>query len=252
MSGGLLLVIPAYNEEHTIAALLEALGACGATAYADVLIVNDASTDDTRGVVRRLGVPHVDSIFNLGYGSALQLGYKYAERHGYDYVIQMDADGQHDASNVAALYAVLISPEKPDIVIGSRFLPGSVSFPILGVKRFAIALFSALVRLLTGERVKDPTSGLQGLSRRAFTYYAGYSNFNSRYPDANMIVQMLLRGFTVREIPAVMHARSAGVSMHAGVIKPVLYMLSMTLSILAVAWREGKARRASRRRKTAE
>lgn len=232
-----LIIIPAYNEENTIGDLLEKLKQPEIARIADVLVMNDASRDKTAKVVRSHGHEVVTHVFNLGYGSGLQVGYKYAVRRGYQYVIQMDADGQHDVSNVLKLYQALTTPDEggtvPDIVLGSRFVPGSISFPVSFLKKVAFVLFRWLIKLGTGKKIMDPTTGLQGLSHRAFSYYAGYGHFDDRYPDANMIMQMLLLGFQVKEIPAVMYARTEGVSMHSG-LKPVIYMFRMMFSIVAV------------------
>ncbi len=233
----LLIMIPAYNEEKNIGELLEKLKSPEIAAVADVLIMDDASKDNTRRIVLDKQLEVVTHVFNLGYGSGLQVGYKYAVRNGYDYVIQMDADGQHDVSNVMRIYEKLTTADEngkcPDIVIGSRFMEGSETFPISGIKKLAIRMFRFLIKLGTGEKILDPTSGLQGLSRRAFGFYSGYNHFDDKYPDANMIMQMLLLGYRVVEIPAVMHARTEGVSMHSG-LKPILYMLRMMFSIIAV------------------
>ena len=121
----------------------------------------------------------------------------------------------------------------PDIVLGSRFIEGSSEFPVIMAKKIAFAWFRIILRLGTGRRISDPTTGLQGLSWRTFLFYSKYDNFDDKYPDANMLMQMLLLGFRVREIPAVMHMRTEGVSMHSG-LKPILYMFRMTFSILAV------------------
>lgn len=232
----LLIIIPAYNEEKNIAPLLEQLTEPEISSLADVLVVDDASTDGTKDIVKKYGLPVVSHVYNLGYGSGLQSGYKYAIRKGYRYVIQMDADGQHDACNVSVLYKALTSGdeiERPDIVIGSRFMEGSTPYKVSAVKRFAIRLFEIMIYLGTGKRYTDPTSGLQGLSRRAVEYYAHYGNFDDRYPDANMIMQMTLLGFRLLEVPAVMHYRKEGVSMHSG-LKPMVYMFRMFFSILAI------------------
>lgn len=247
-----LVLIPAYNEEGAIETLLHSIQREGVHEFADVLVVDDCSSDSTGVIVRACGEQTIRNIFNLGYGSAIQLGYKYAVRRQYKYVIQMDADGQHDVCNIRALHQALITPQPslngryPDIVIGSRFFSESVSFPIGRIKRFAIRLFSFIIRVITRKRINDPTSGLQGLSRDAFLYYSQYNHFNARYPDANMVIQMVLLGYRVMEIPAVMHARDTGKSMHSGFWKPIFYMMIMTVSIITVAWRERnliKARR---------
>lgn len=232
----LLIIIPAYNEEKNIAPLLESLAEPEISSLADVLVVDDASTDATKDIVKRYGFPVVSHVYNLGYGSGLQSGYKYAIRNGYRYVIQMDADGQHDASNVPVLYRALTAGdeiERPDIVIGSRFMEGSTPYKVSVVKRFAIGLFKLMIYAGTGKKYTDPTSGLQGLSRRAVEFYSHYGNFDDRYPDANMIMQMALLGYRLQEVPAVMHHRTEGVSMHSG-LKPVIYMFRMFFSVLAV------------------
>ena len=212
-----LIIIPAYNEEKTIVPVLEKLEQPEIAQIADVLVMN------------------------LGYGSGLQLGYKYAVRKDYCYVIQMDADGQHDVCNIPKIYETLqtrdANGELPDIVLGSRFMEGSTDFPVSPAKKIAFAWFRTMLKLGTGRSISDPTTGLQGLSWRTFLFYSKYDNFDDKYPDANMLMQMLLLGFRVREIPAVMHMRTEGVSMHSG-LKPILYMFRMTFSVLAVWIRE--------------
>lgn len=232
-----LIIIPAYNEGKTIGELLDKLERSEIADLADILVMNDASTDDTAEVVRSRNHTVISHVFNLGYGSGLQVGYKYAYQKGYQYVIQMDADGQHDVCNAIAIYRRLKTEDEkgrcPDIVLGSRFVEGSISFPVSVLKRIAFFLFRGLIRLGTGKKIMDPTTGLQGLNRRAFGYYAGYGHFDDKYPDANMIMQMLLLGFRVEEVPAVMYARTEGISMHSG-LKPVIYMFRMMFCIIAV------------------
>lgn len=237
MEHNLLLIIPAYNEEASIGAFLSQLKKCDIDSFADVLVINDASTDNTANIVTELGFSLVSHPYNLGYGTALQTGYKYAMKKGYTYVIQMDSDGQHDICNIQKIYKKLqenTSGKGPDIVIGSRFLPGSKSFPIGLSKKIAIKFFSFFIRLTSHQKITDPTSGLQGLTRTVFEYYASFGNFDNNYPDANMIVQMALLGFKIQEIPAVMHQRTGGKSMHFGIIEPILYMCIMIFSTLNV------------------
>ncbi len=230
-----LVIIPAYNEGRTIEQLLEALEG-PEYAFLDVLVINDASYDDTREHVKRHRHIMITHVFNLGYGSAIQVGYKYAIRRGYRYIIQMDADGQHDPCNIPKIYERLKEPDAPDIVLGSRYMEGSGPYPVSFAKKIAYAMFRGVIRLFTGRSFADPTTGLQGLSRRAALYYSKYNQFDFTYPDANMIMQMLLLGYRVVEIPALMHPRKTGHSMHSG-LKPVIYMFQMTLSILAVVFR---------------
>lgn len=233
-----LLIIPAYNEEGQIGNVLDGLNQPEISSICDVLVVNDASKDATKYIAQAKGAVVISNIFNLGYGSGLQSGYKYAARRKYKFVIQMDSDGQHDTKNVLKIYEALKSADEkgntPDIVIGSRFVEGAVSFPVPFAKKIAFSLFRGLIKLATGKKITDPTSGLQGLSRRTFIYYSKYSYFDDKYPDANMLMQMLMLGYTVKEIPAIMYSRSDGESMHSGIIKPAIYMIRMTASIIAV------------------
>ncbi len=233
----LLVIIPAYNEEKNLGKLIDKMEEAGVNNWADILVMNDASSDGTAALVRERGYRTVTHVFNLGYGSGLQLGYKYASRNFYKYVIQLDADGQHDISNIAKLYETLKTPDEngitPDIVLGSRFVEGAAEYKVGFAKKLAIKLFRSLIRLFGHIKIKDPTTGLQGLSFRAFYFYSKYNHFDDRYPDANMILQMRLLGFHIVEIPAVMHIRTEGKSMHSG-LKPLVYMVRMMYSIIAV------------------
>jgi len=233
----LLIIIPAYNEGNNIQRVLHQLEHQGTCSMADILVINDASTDSTNWIVKEMGYPMISQLFNMGYGCALQTGYKYAVRRGYQYVIQMDGDGQHDVCNIPRIYGKLKEADEngryPDIVLGARFRKDSAEFPVSLPKRIVYALFRFIIRLLTGERIADPTTGLQGLSRKAFLYYSKYNHFDDKYPDANMLILMMLIKFKVVEIPAVMHARTEGKSMHSG-LKPFWYMLRVLYSMLVI------------------
>lgn len=245
MKRELLIIIPAYNEEVSIKEVLNKMLEEGIDKIGDILVINDGSNDHTEQVVRTLNISILNQVCNMGYGSALQVGYKYAQQKGYQYVIQLDADGQHDVCNIPRIYDCLTNKDHtfdctPDIVIGSRFLDDSVSFRISKLKHITITFFRLIIKIVTKKRITDPTSGLQGLNRIAFTYYAGYGNFDNRFPDINMIIQMLMKGYIIEEIPAVMHERIRGESMHSGIIKPLKYMVIITLSTLNIILRNRK------------
>lgn len=235
-----LIIIPAYNEAANIGKVLDQLEKPEISDIADILVMNDASVDATNWLVKVRGHALVTHVFNLGYGSGIQLGYKYAVRRGYKYVIQMDADGQHDVCNIPLLYNRLRQKDEdgryPDIVLGARFMDGSGEYQISAAKRLAFHLFRFMMRIAAGRKIADPTTGLQGLSRKAVMYYSKYNHFDDKYPDTNMIMQMLLLKFKIVEVPAVMHPRTAGVSMRSG-LKPIWYMLRMFFSVLAVIFR---------------
>lgn len=246
----LLICIPAYNEADNIGEVLDMLLTLPEQELFDILIIDDCSVDDTRAVCERKNVKVISHIFNMGYGAALKTAYKYAVENNYEYIIQMDADGQHDVLNIERIYNILINSGDfaPDIVIGSRFLRDSISFSTPIYKKFVIIVFNIIIKTATGNKITDPTSGLQGLNRRAFSFYAKFNQFAVDYPDANMIIQMALNDFTITEIPAVMHERINGVSMHAGIYKPFKYVLKMILSVLSICIRESAVSKSFRRK----
>lgn len=236
----LLIILPVKNEEKNIGKVLEKLCQPEIMKIADILCINDASKDASAEIIDRYPCEQIKNVFGLGYGSSLQLGYKYAVRGRYQYVIQMDADGQHDVCNIPVIYRKLTEQEadggSPDIVLASRFMKDSSPFKVSAAKQFAFWLFRAMISMATGRKIVDPTTGLQGLNRKAFSCYAQYNHFDYQYPDANMVMQMLLLRYRLTEIPAVMHVRTDGKSMHSG-LEPVGYMLRMFLSVLAVVFR---------------
>lgn len=225
-----LIVIPAYNEEKGIGQVLESLK--DFDGQAEVLVVNDGSRDKTHDILRGQTHGYVSHPVNLGYGAALQTAYKYAAAKGYKYVVQFDADGQHNPGDLRRLIHEM-RENTADVVIGSRVL-GDASYSPGIRKSVALLWFRTIIRLLTRKNVTDPTSGLKGLNSRVFSYYAASRHFPMDFPDADMVIDMLLRGFTVREFPILSQNRAEGESMHSGLLKQMFYMLKVTLSIMAV------------------
>ncbi|HOV79239.1 MAG TPA: glycosyltransferase family 2 protein [Bacillota bacterium] len=228
-----LVIIPAYNEEENIGKVLKDIRSLNIAL--DIVVVNDGSTDNTRHVVREAGEKAINLPYNLGYGAALQTGFKYAALKGYEYVVQFDADGQHDPGDVLNILH-LLRAGGCDIVIGSRFL-GKGSFKAGVLKRIAISVFRFIIRAATGVKITDPTSGLQGLSKRAYNYYAVTGNYPEDFPDADTLINMILSNYRVREIPADVKDRYSGKSMHTG-YKTIFYFFKMLVSILVVLLRK--------------
>ena len=156
--------------------------------YADILIINDASVDETPAIAKRNNVRCISFVYNLGYGNALQAGYKYAKDYLYDYVIQMDADGQHDVSNVFNIYKELsLSSDHPDIVLSCRFMDESKHYEAGFFKKIAHVWLRFLMKLCSGIYFPDSTTGLQGLSRNAVTeIQCGEICMVSGIPDINI------------------------------------------------------------------
>lgn len=153
---------------------------------------------------------------------------------GYEYIVQFDADGQHDPDDIPIILEGLRTG-RYDIVIGSRFL--GKSFNIGFLKKIAITLFRFIIKMFTGVRITDPTSGLQGLSKRAYSYYAREGNYPEDFPDADTLIGSILQGFRVTEMPAHIRERHSGDSMHAG-LRTAYYMLKMFVSISVVLLRK--------------
>jgi glycosyltransferase involved in cell wall biosynthesis len=226
---GLLVVMPAYNEERNLRRVLTALRS---QVSADLLVVDDGSIDDTAGEARRAGAMVAVHPVNLGYGAALQTGYRYALRHGYDAVVQLDADGQHDPGSIPRLLAAL---EEADVVVGSRFLDGSSYRPPLA-RRIGMWLFGRIATVMSGRRITDPTSGFQAVSREALRFYA-HERYPVDYPDADVLAMVAKSGLRLAEVPVRMLPSPPGKSMHAGIVKPLYYVFRMSLALALVPFR---------------
>lgn len=224
----LLIVIPAYNEEHTLPGVIAELRQ--SVPHADVAVVVDLSTDRTEEVARDLGAIVLKLPIRMGIGGAVRTGFRYAWQRGYDMALQFDADGQHDARQIPALVTPILAGEA-DLVIGSRFIrrEGFQSHP---ARRIAIRFFSWLTTSLAGVKVTDMTSGFRAVGRDLLGYYARY--YPVEYPDAEAILQAVYSGFRVREIPVVMRTRQAGQS-SVTFSDSLYYPWKVLVSILATA-----------------
>jgi len=227
----LAIIIPAYNEAGRIATSIAGIRKFG---NADVVIVNDGSDDDTAGEAKAAGARVIELPFNLGYGAALQTGFKYALDKGYEFAVQMDADGQHDPLSIEALISPVLKDEV-DVVIGSRFLDkGNYKAPF--VRRMGMYFFGIITSVVTGRRITDPTSGFQALNKKVMEFYASDA-YPADYPDADVIIMLYRQGFRFKEVPVIMH-NAAKRSMHGGILKPLYYIFKMMLSIFVTLLRK--------------
>ena len=201
----------------------------------DLLVVDDGSSDDTAAEARRGGARVAVHPVNLGYGAALQTGYRYALRHGYDAVLQLDADGQHDPASIPALLAGL---SDADVVVGSRFLDADSYRPPFA-RRLGMWLFGKVASVLCGQRITDPTSGFQAVSRAALRFYA-HDRYPVDYPDADVLAMVVRSGLRLAEVPVRMLAAPGSKSMHAGLLRPLYYVFRMTLALALVPLRSHK------------
>ena len=231
MSARPCIVIPAFNEEARLPDLLAELRRT--LPDHDLVVIDDGSRDRTAEVAARAGARVLRHPYNLGYGAALQTGFKYALECGAPWVVQMDADGQHLPAEVPALVALLASGDC-DVAIGSRFLAPS-GYEMGALRSTGRQLIRALGRL-AGLDLTDPTSGFQALSRRALTLYAG-DWFPTDYPDVDVRLVGARDGLRIREVPVQMAAGVRTSTLHSG-WKPLYYAYKMLLSLWAVSGRK--------------
>ena len=220
-----LVIIPAYNECGSILKAVEDIRE-HAPGF-DYVVINDCSTDGTPDVCREYGLNYVDLSVNLGIGGAVQTGYIYACQQGYDLAVQFDGDGQHDAAYLEQMAQVLVETGS-NMVIGSRFIERE-GFQSSGLRRVGIRYFSMLIRLLTGVRVTDPTSGMRMVDREVMRIYA--ASYPKDYPEPESVMAILRMKKKVTEIPVVMRQREEGTSSIGGV-RSVYYMIKVTLAVL--------------------
>lgn len=218
-----LVIIPAYNEEQNIEMVVNELILKHPSL--DYVVVNDGSTDNTAGICRKNGYNLVDLPVNLGLAGCFQTGMKYAYQKGYSYAIQFDGDGQHRPEYIEAMRDKM--EEGYDIVIGSRFvdMPKDYSVRMIGSR-----LIAGAIRLTTGVKVTDPTSGMRMFNKEMIKEFALSLNYG---PEPDTISYLLKQGAKVAEVPVVITERAGGESY----LKPavaVRYMARILISILMI------------------
>ncbi len=200
-----LAILPALNEAASLPGVLTELRRCWP--QIDVLVVDDGSTDDTADIARRFGARVAALPFNLGIGGALQTGFRYAVQHGYERAFQFDADGQHDPTQVGVLLDALDAGA--DLVIGSRFAQPGGDYEVSMVRGGAMRLLRASVRILTGRRFTDASSGFRAFSARMLAFYA--RNYPTDYMESAEALMLACQlGFSVVEVPVKMRGRVGG------------------------------------------
>ena len=220
-----IIIIPAYNEsgniENTVRDIIE-----NAPDF-DYIIVNDCSADNTLDICRENHYNYINLPINLGIGGAVQAGYRYAYYHGYDTAVQFDGDGQHDAAYLSKLLSEM-KQQGADMVIGSRFIENE-GFQSSGIRRVGIRYFSRLIKLLTGQRITDPTSGMRMVNRKLLEEFT--AAYPKDYPEPESAVTVLKRGYKIAEVPVQMRSRAEGES-SISMSKSVYYMIKVSLAIL--------------------
>jgi glycosyltransferase involved in cell wall biosynthesis len=230
--GRMIAVVPAYEEEAAIGAVVRELTATDARF--DVVVVDDGSADNTAAVAAAAGATVVQLPYNLGIGAAVQTGFRFALQRGYDVAVRLDGDGQHDPRELRKLLAPLESGEA-DIVTGSRFADDDPAYRPPLARRVGIVFFARLVSVLTGQRVTDTTSGFQALNRRAIALFA--EDYPSDYPEVEATLLVLKHRLRLVEVPVRMREREHGTS-SITFVSSVYYMLKVTLALLIAMFRK--------------
>lgn len=219
-----LIIIPAYNEAENIVRVTEEL--VRTLPGCDYVVVNDGSKDETAALCRIHGIPLIDLPINLGLAGAVQTGMRYACERDYDAAIQFDADGQHDPRYIPEMIAEM-EREGCDIVVGSRFVTQKRP---RSLRMLGNVIIGAAIRVTTGKRLSDPTSGMRLFNRELMRRFAYEINYG---PEPDTISYLLCGGAQIREAQVTMRERVAGES-YLNLSRSALYMAQMCVSILLV------------------
>lgn len=223
------VIIPCFNEEANVLQLYTEIKSIifSKSFYVEPIFINDCSEDNTKHVLQENNIPHIDLPVNLGIGGAVQTGFKYALRNGFDIAVQMDGDGQHPPCELEKILIPFCNNEA-DIVIGSRYITNE-GFQSSGLRRFGINYFKKLNQFLVGIEVNDSTSGYRALNRKVLEIVANY--YPDEYPEPETIVLFTLNHLKIKEVPVVMRERQGGQS-SIRAYKTIYYMFKVTLGTI--------------------
>lgn len=235
-----LIIIPAYNEELNIVNTINKIELHNkkSSYKVDYVIVNDGSTDNTSDICKKNNFNVINLIQNLGIGGAVQTGYKYALDNNYDIAIQFDGDGQHDENYIDVLIQEI--EKGANFVIGSRFVANLSKFKSSSTRRFGIKILSILIKICTGKKIYDPTSGFRAADKSVIKLFA--THYPSEYPEPESTTELIKAGYNVIEVPVEMHERQFGNS-SIKPLKSIYYMFSVCLSILVISFSKGVRRK---------
>ena len=226
-NSSLLAVVPAYNEAASVAEVVRSLRE-RAPGF-DVIVLDDGSTDDTAARARVAGADVLRLPFNLGIGGAVQAGFVYALEHGYDYMAQVDGDGQHEPAELATLLETIVAEPSLDMVCGSRFIIDDYRYPAPICRRTGIHLFAFVLTRILGQKISDPTSGFRLYNRRAIALFA--RDYPHDYPEVEAVLMVHSHRLRMAEVPVRMHVRDAGRSSITK-SRSFYYMVKVSLALL--------------------
>ena len=220
-----LIIIPAYNEKESLPDVIASVRK--EIPEADILVINDGSTDATGFIARREKVEVIDLPYNMGIGAAMQTGYKYSFAEGYDVSVQFDGDGQHPANQIRNILRQL-QEGRADVIIGSRFLEDTGYVPSFS-RSIGIVMFARLMSIIMRQKITDPTSGFRAANRAVIEFYSRH--YPEDYPEVEALVLLHRAGFTMTEVAVKMEKRMSGRSSITPV-RGIYYMIKVTLAVL--------------------
>jgi glycosyltransferase involved in cell wall biosynthesis len=227
----LVAIVPAWNEAGAIGGVVDEIRRLSDAI--EVVVVDDASSDDTAAIAEAHGATVLRLPFNLGIGGAVQTGFRYALENGYERAVRLDGDGQHDASQIPKILAPIETGDA-DLVIGSRFVdPGSAYRPPLA-RRIGIRVFARLVSVLGRQRVTDTTSGFVALDRAGIVLFA--AEYPHDYPEVEATLVALRSGLRLAQVQVAMRERTTGTS-SITFVRSLYYIVKVTLALLVASLR---------------
>lgn len=233
IAGSTLVIIPAWNEEaivgRTVAEVRQALPGVA------IVVIDDGSRDATVAIARSGGAEVLELPFNMGVGAAMRAGFLYAQRNGFDYVVQVDADGQHNPANIPLLIEPL-RDGRADIVIGSRFAVDT-GYVISGPRKWAIGMLSFVLTRISGVRLTDVTSGFRAANRRALEQYVRHYPNEYLGDTVDSLVVAVKAGYRVVEVPVRMRTRQGGLPSHSFWRSALFLSRSMLVVLIALTTR---------------
>ncbi|HEU4970853.1 MAG TPA: glycosyltransferase family 2 protein [Gaiellaceae bacterium] len=234
-------IVPAWNEAGAIGGVVDEILAFDSSI--DVVVIDDASADETVAIAERQGATVLPLLFNVGIGGAVQTGFRYARDEGYEIAVRLDGDGQHDASELEKLFEPIRAGEA-DLVIGSRFVDPDGSYRPPFARRVGIRVFAGLVSLLGGQKVTDTTSGFSAMNRAGIELFA--TEYPHDYPEVEATLVALRSGLRLTQVQVEMRERQAGTS-SITFVRSLYYIVKVMLALLVASLRRYPRLEAARR-----
>ena len=226
-----IVIIPVFNEESTIQSVIADIK--NEINRVKIVVIDDCSTDKTAELAVKSGATVLYHSFRMGYGATVQTGYKYAVRHRFNLISQMDGDGQHRARDLNRLLRDMSDNKEIDVIVGSRYLECKYNGSL--ITKLGSSILAKVTSIIIGQKITDPTSGLIVMNEKAANICT-YDIFPTDYPDADTLIMLKRAGLKIKEYPVFMEKSPRKSRMFSG-INPLFYSYKMSISILVTLLR---------------